>query len=280
MAQTSLTAREIAPATTLLAGCTVPQVAAEQLAAMDDPPAWYDPDRDVHAQFNAYLLEGRETLLFDTLPPNFGDRIVGYLEEQDVSLDYLVVSHPEAPHGGNAEALLSAHPDATLVVPESDALHDLALTRTVESFREVGDGDSIDLGGRTLEFLDPVLFDLAATTWAHDTATGTLFTVDAYGNAHMDGDCCEFVDELTDDPEEYVTLRWSGFHGHTFPWLAYSDPERIMADMEVLIERVSPQLIAPAHGAVVREDAVGYLRRLEPVLETIVEQGLGQDVIV
>lgn len=280
MAHTALTAREMAPDTTLLAGCTVPQVAAEQLAAMDDPPPWYDPDRDVHAQFNAYLLEGEKTVLFDTLPPNFGDRIVTYLENQDVSLDYVVVSHPEAPHGGNAEALLSAHPDATLVVPESDALHDLALTRTVASFREVGNGDHIDLGGRTLEFLDPVLFDLAATTWAHDSATGALFTVDAYGNTHMEGNCCEFVDELTDDPTEFVTLRWTGFHAHTFPWLAYADPERVMADIEALIDRVDPELIAPAHGAVVREDAVAYLRRLEPVLEMIVERGLGQDVIV
>jgi flavorubredoxin len=280
MAHTTLTTREMAPDTTLLAGCTIPQAAAERLAAMDDPPPWYDPDRDIHAQFNAYLLESEETLLFDTLPPNFGDRIVDYLEERDVSLDYLVVSHPEAPHGGNAGGLLSAHPEATLVVPESDALHDLALTRTVDSFREVGDGDEIDLGGRRLEFLDPVLFDLASTTWAHDTATGTLFTVDAYGNTHMDGDCCEFVDELTDDPEEFVTLRWTGFHAHTFPWLAYADPGRIMADMEVVIERFPPELIAPSHGAVVREDAVGYLRRLEPVLESIVEQGLGQDVIV
>ncbi|MFB6171310.1 MAG: MBL fold metallo-hydrolase [Haloarculaceae archaeon] len=280
MSDIQLSTREIAPDTTLLAGCVVPQLVADRLAAMDDPPPWYEQGRAVHAQFNAYLLDGAETLLFDTLPPNFQSALLTELDERDVDLDYVVVSHPEAPHGGNAEALLRANPDATLVVPAADALHDLALTRTVESFREVAAGDVLDLGGRELEFVHPVLFDLASTAWAHDSATGALFTVDAYGNTHVEGECGDFVDELADDPEQFTALRWPGFHAHTFPWLAYVDPDRVMADVEAVVERLDPSMVCPAHGAVVREDATAYLRRLRPVLETIVEQGLGQDVRV
>ena len=124
------------------------------------------------------------------------------------------------------------------------------------------------------------MFDLAATTWMYEATTGALFTVDAYGNAHAEGECGGFVDELTDDPETFTTLRWLGFHSHTFPWFAYVDPDRRAAEIEGLVGRFDPDLVAPAHGAPIREDAVGYLRRLMPIVEQISELGLGQDTRV
>jgi flavorubredoxin len=284
MTRRDITRREIAEGLHLLQGCVVPEEVQTRLDGMDEPPPWYDPTGEVHAQFNAYLFAGEETLLFDTLPPNMRgdvlDALDAVLDGRD--LDYLVVSHPEAPHGGNAGAILEAYPDAELLVPETDELHDLALGSAVEEHAAVTDGDELALGSHAVEFCRSPMFDLAATTWMYERETGALFTVDAYGNAHAAaaGECGQFVDELTDDPKAFTTQRWLGFHSHTFPWFAYVEPGRLAAEIEALVDRFEPDLVAPAHGAPIREDAVGYLRRLVPVIEQISELGLGQDVRV
>jgi flavorubredoxin len=282
MTRSGTTVREIADGLHLFQGCVIPEEVAARLESMADPPGWYDPAGEVHAQFNAYLFDGEGTLLFDTMPPNMRGDVLDGLEEVlgDRALDYLVVSHPEAPHGGNAGAILDRYPGADLLVPETDDLHDLALGATVDSHREVTDGDRLDLGSHTVEFCDSPMFDLAATTWLHERETGALCTVDAYGNAHAEGECGGFVDEITDDPEAFTTARWLGFHSHTFPWFAYADPDRLAAEIEGLIDRFDPDLVAPAHGAPIREDAPWYLRRLVAIVERISELGLGQDTRV
>ncbi|MEF8907892.1 MAG: MBL fold metallo-hydrolase [Haloarculaceae archaeon] len=284
MTRRDITRREIAEGLHLLQGCVVPEEVQARLDEMDEPPPWYDPTGEVHAQFNAYLFAGEETLLFDTLPPNMRgdvlDALDAVLDGRD--LDYLVVSHPEAPHGGNAGAILEAYPGTELLVPETDELHDLALGSAVEEHADVTDGDELDLGSHAVEFCRSPMFDLAATTWMYERETGALFTVDAYGNAHAAaaGECGRFVDELTDDPEAFTTQRWLGFHSHTFPWFAYVEPGRLAAEIEALVDRFEPDLVAPAHGAPIRADAVGYLRRLVPVIEQISDLGLGQDIRV
>ncbi len=284
MTRRDITCREIADGLHLLQGCVVPEQVQARMDAMDEPPPWYDPAGEVHAQFNAYLFAGEETLLFDTLPPNMRADVLDALDVllDGQKLDYLVVSHPEAPHGGNAGAILEEHRDAELLVPETDELHDLALGSAVDGHTEVVDGDKLDLGSHAVEFCRSPMFDLAATTWLYEQETGALFTVDAYGNAHSAGagECGRAVDEIADDPEAFTTQRWLGFHSHTFPWFAYAEPERLAAEVEALVDRFDPDLVAPAHGAPIREDAVGYLRRLVPVIEQISDLGLGQDIRV
>jgi len=83
----------------------------------EDPPDWYDPDRLVHVCNNAYLIVGDETLLYDTVSPGAREQLMDGLDEVlgERGLDYIVPSHPEAPHAGNANALLRRYPDATLL---------------------------------------------------------------------------------------------------------------------------------------------------------------------
>lgn len=276
MADVNVTHRRIDDGLHLIGSCVIRP--PSRYDGADDPPDWFEPGHATHGPFNAYLLTGEETALFDTTPPSMTEGLFEALDELlDGPLDHVVVSHPEAPHGGNAEALVEAY-GADLIVPESDPLHDHALESVAADRREVGDGDTLDLGDRRLEFVDPVLFDLASTTWMVDDRTDALFTVDAYGNGHLDVECGRFVDEIADDPVTFAGERWIGFHSFTFPWLAYAEPERIRVGIEGIIERCEPSIVAPAHGSPIREDAAEYMRELVPVVEEISDRGLGQEV--
>jgi len=77
-----------------------------------DMSKWIGADEEVHGCQNAYLLDGEQSLLFDTLTQPNGDQVVDLLDDllDGDDLDYLVISHPEANHAGNTFTILEAYP--------------------------------------------------------------------------------------------------------------------------------------------------------------------------
>lgn len=245
----------------VIAGCVVFE---DRYGDVADPPDWYEAGQAVHSPFNAYLIEGERSLLYDTLPHNMESEILAEVDDilDGDELDVLVVSHPEAPHGGNAPALLDAYPEAELLLPSAGSMHDLHIGADPESFRTLAHRERLDLGDHQIEFHDPLLFDLAATIWMMEETTGTLFTSDAFGYPHLERECTRFTDEIADRPEAIVE-RWANFHATAIPWVEYYDPEKYATLAENLIEKYDIRHLAPAHGAPMTADAEAYLRGLE-----------------
>lgn len=176
---------------------------------------WLDDDEEAHGCQNAYLLNGKQSLLFDTLTQPNGDEVIDLLDSilDGDDLDFLIVSHPEANHAGNTFTILEAHPEATLLVPGEAAghgdghgteheLYHVAtdtpndITELENEIRHVGDGDTVDLGGYAVEFHRPFVADHAFTLWMTEQTTNTLFTVDWMGFLHQSSNCVSYVSEL------------------------------------------------------------------------------------
>lgn len=239
-----------------------------QLTYDGDPPAWYEPGAETHIGQCAYLLTGEQSLLFDTLSPASTDRILAELDELlDDGLDYLVVSHPDVPHAGNAHPILEAYPGAELVGPTYGEDHELY---HLEDATKVGEGDSIDLGGFTVDFHEATFLDAAMHIWMSERTTQTLFPVDWFGYPHNDTECNKFVDEF-DRPMSVERL--AQFHGRVLFWLQYVDVPKTNAEIDQLITKFEPNIIAPAHGNVVRGNAATYMRRVKDVVEQINADG-------
>jgi len=236
--------------------------------AADDPTVdplvdWYPEGEELHLSQNAYLIRDEETLLFDTLTPVGKEAVVEQLETllDGRPLDYLVISHPEANHAGNTGAILEAFPEATLVAPAQGSHHDLF--GLGEDDLLVEDGDRIDLGERTVEFVDPLFYDHGMTTWMRETTSDTLFTVDFLGFEHVPGECLQFTDEL----ETPVTAsRLERFNSFAFTWLRYVDTDETDAALDEMVEDIDPAMIAPAHGQVIREDPAAVLERMRTAI--------------
>jgi flavorubredoxin len=235
----------------------------------DRDPEWYDPDAEVHIPQNAYLLDGGEhTLLFDTLSPATTDRILEAIDRHVDRLDYLVVSHPDVPHAGNAPAVLEAHPEAELLAPAYGKGHDLYHLGTDEA-THVCEGDRLDLGGYEVRFHEATFPDAPVHCWLSEVETGTLFPVDWFGYPHTGRECLAFADEL----EGLDLDRLVEFHGRVLFWFQYVDPPTVKAEIERLTREFDPEILAPAHGNVLREDAVEHMRRSEAVVDRVSEQG-------
>lgn len=236
--------------------------------AADDPTVesladWYPGDEELHLSQNAYLIRDEETLLFDTLTPVGEDAVVEQVDRllEGRDLDYLAISHPEANHAGNTGAILDAFPEATLVAPERGSHHDMFGLGDDDIL--VGDGDTIDLGTRTVEFIDPLFYDHGMTTWMREVTTDTLFTVDFLGFEHVPGECLEFADEI-DTP--VPPSRLERFNSYAFTWLRYVDTDETDAALDAIIDGIDPAMIAPAHGQVIREEPAEYLERMRTAI--------------
>jgi len=236
----------------------------------EDPPPWYDLGAEIQVCDNAYLIEGEQTLLFDTLSPDGTEQVLSELDAllDGRDLDYLVPSHPENPHAGNTFPILEAYPGAELIAPAYDVeKHELYY---FDDATHVSAGDTIDLGGRVVEFVDPGFLDHRIHTWLFDRATATLFTVDWLGDVHMRKNHLDFVDEVPDDDP---VDRQVEFHSRALFWFQYVQREKGRAVIEDLVESYDPFVLAPAHGLVVRESAVEYMRMNNQVIDRIIEQG-------
>lgn len=239
-------------------------------ALEDRAPSWYEQGLAAHIAQCAYLLVGSEaTLLFDTLSPASTQHILDALDEllDTRSLDFLVVSHPDVPHAGNAHAILREYPEAKLVAPAYGNDHELY---RLERATHVAEGDEIDLGGRVAAFHEATFLDAPISIWMTEETTNTLFPVDWMGFPHLEDEHLCFVDELE---RSFDIGRLVEFHGRVLFWYQYVDVPKTNAEIDRLIHTFSPDYIAPAHGLVIRESATDYMAMMKDVTRTIDQQG-------
>lgn len=135
--------------------------------------------------YNSYLVLGSEkTALLDTVDPTKTEELFANLEELGVErIDYVIAHHAEQDHSGSLPAVLERFPMAKVVTnAKCKGLLMTHLHIPEDRFMEVGDGDQISLGDRTLKFI--------FTPWVHWPETMVtylpedkiLFTCDFFGS--------------------------------------------------------------------------------------------------
>lgn len=110
--------------------------------------------------YNAYLVQGsNKTALIDTVDPSMTQVLLRQLEDVPL-VDYVISNHAEKDHSGTIPEILRRYPEATLLTSDR-AVNVLVDSLRIEEsrIRVVKDSETVDLGGRTLEFL--------YTPWVH-----------------------------------------------------------------------------------------------------------------
>jgi flavorubredoxin len=214
---------------------------------------------------NSMLIRGAEPVVVDTGAPVNRDQYLEDLftlvEPEDVR--WVVISHDDADHYGNAEAVMAACPNATLVATwflcERLSCEGFAVPPT--RWRWVGDGESFDAGDRTLQMVRPPLYDSPTTRGLLDPTTGVYWAVDSYATPVVSGTA--FVDEL--DPEFWAE-GFASFQWWNSPWLDLVDRDRWAAENRRM-EALGIRTIATAHGPTIGssqlEQAFELMRRLQ-----------------
>lgn len=106
--------------------------------------------------YNAYLVRGSEKIaLIDTVDPGKIGELLENLQEAGVTwIDYIVSQHAEQDHSGSIGDILEIFPQAVVVTNEKcKAMLMELLLLPEKKFQTVSDGQTLELGGKTLEFI-------------------------------------------------------------------------------------------------------------------------------
>lgn len=190
--------------------------------------------------YNSYFIDAEKKTIIEAAKDKFGDIHIAKIRSvtDPSEIKYIVLDHTEPDHCGNIAKLLDIAPDA-VVVGSGNAIRYLAdiINRPFKS-QVVKDGDTLDLGNRTLRFISAPNLHWPDTmfTWLEEEKI--LFTCDVFG-AHY----C-FDDLYSDFSDDYMNAFKYYFDVILKPFSRF---------MIRAIEKISPldiKYICTGHGPV------------------------------
>jgi flavorubredoxin/NADPH-dependent 2,4-dienoyl-CoA reductase/sulfur reductase-like enzyme/rubredoxin len=203
--------------------------------------------------YNAYVVKGEtETALIETAKDRFFDEYLTRVKEiVDLkTVKYLIMSHTEPDHSGSVAKILEEAPQIT-VVGSSVALTFLKqiANRDFKS-RAVAHGDTIDLGGKTLRFIDAPFLHWPDSIYTYIPEDQLLFTCDSFGTHYSD-------ERIFNDAIDFDFTRE---HKYYFDMIMGPFKPYILQALDK-IEGLPIKMICTGHGPIIRTDVADYIKR-------------------
>jgi len=193
--------------------------------------------------YNAYLVIGSsKKALIDTVNPGFEKELEEKVSKvaNPADLDYVVMNHAEPDHAGSIPYILSINKKAKLVTTSKGAkMAQIYFGVPEDRIKVVADGDSVDLGGRTLRFIEAPMLHWPETMFTYLQEDKILFPCDFFGLHAAKGLYDDEVDDLIENAQRYFGEIMMPF--------------RVMG-LKALekIRSLDIKIIAPSHGPVHR----------------------------
>ncbi len=135
--------------------------------------------------YNSYVVKGSEkTALIEVSHAEFFDSYLSNIKEvcDPAEIDYIVLNHCEPDHSGALADLMKYCPNAKIVVSKAGSIYLKNITnRTDLDVISPKDGESIDLGGKTLKFISAPLLHWPDSMFTYVEEDKTIFTCDFFG---------------------------------------------------------------------------------------------------
>jgi flavorubredoxin len=189
--------------------------------------------------YNAYLVEGSEkTVLLDTVDPPMAEKLMTQLEGVP-RIDFIVSHHAEQDHSGCIPRVLDRFPEAKVIAtPKAKGMLIDLLKIPESAFITVGDGDTLSLGDKTLQFIQTPWVHWPETMVSYLEEDHILFSCDFYGSHIASSDL-------------FVTDQGRVYEAAKRYYAEIMMPFRNV--IEKNIEKLSGydiQMIAPSHGQI------------------------------
>ena len=153
--------------------------------------------------YNSYFINAEKKAVVELAKEKFSDTYLSKLRRvTDLDkIDYIIFDHTEPDHSGCMRQLVDLAPQAT-VVGSGNAIRYLAdiVNKPFKSM-VVKDGDTLDLGNKTLKFISAPNLHWPDTIFTYLEEDKILFTCDAFGAHFCPGEI--FDDEAGDYNESF-----------------------------------------------------------------------------
>jgi flavorubredoxin len=194
--------------------------------------------------YNSYLIIGEnKKALIDTVNPGFEKELEEKISQvvNPIDIDYVVMNHAEPDHAGSIPYIMTINSKAKLVTSIKGAKMAQTFYRVPEErIIAVRDQETIDLGGKTLRFIEAPMLHWPETMFTYLLENGVLFPCDFFGSHVAAG----FYDDDLEDLLVYAQRYWGEI----------MMPFSIMAQRALeKIKGLKVEMIAPSHGPIHRD---------------------------
>jgi flavorubredoxin len=203
--------------------------------------------------YNAYLVFGDDKVaLIDNTYPGSSDQLWGRIEDafkqegRDLNIDVIVQNHVEKDHSGALTEIHKKFPDSPIYCTEIAVKGLLKHFPSLEGadFQVVTTGDTLDLGGKTLAFLDAFLLHWPDSMFTFQVEEGILFPNDAFGQ-HL----CFASRYDHEIPENVLMDGTQKFYANLITPLSKLVLKKFQEVTDLgLLEQI--KMIAPSHGQI------------------------------
>ncbi|MEG0853654.1 MAG: FprA family A-type flavoprotein [Angelakisella sp.] len=209
---------------------------------------------DYGTSYNSYLVKGSERLaLIDichkTFYPQYLENIKAVCNPADI--DVIVLNHNEPDHTGALAQLLGVLGDVTIYTTQAGSIYIKAITNRADlKIVVVKDGDSVDLGGKTLKFVPAPFLHWPDSMFTALPEDKVVFTCDFLGTHY----CEPYVfDKVMAYPEKYRTAFKNYYDAIFGPFKKY------VLDGLAKLSKLDFDMVLPSHGPVLTKGEKGQL---------------------
>jgi flavorubredoxin len=200
--------------------------------------------------YNAYLIVGsKKTALVDTVNPGFEKELLEKISERidPAKIDYVIMNHAEPDHANAAKDVLAIAKNAKLVASaKGKEAAMMYFDIPVERIMVVDESSKIDLGGKTLKFVDAPWLHWPETIFTYLEEDKILFPCDFFGSHLAVGEF--YADEYGN--ENTLDMAKLYFAEIMMP---FRKPGQTAVEK---VKKLEPKMIAPSHGLIWREPRV------------------------
>lgn len=190
--------------------------------------------------YNSYLVVGKEkTALIDTVNPGFENELIRNVEEH-INIDtlhYLVMNHAEPDHASAIPVVMNKSKAILLTSLKGAEMAKNYYKVPADRIKAVKEGDEIDLGGKTLRFIDAPFLHWPETMFSYLVEDKILFPCDFFGSHSAFG-------TYDVDSEDMIPNAKKYFGEIMMPFKTMGKKA-----MEKL-DKMEIKMIAPSHGPI------------------------------
>jgi NADH oxidase (H2O-forming) len=199
--------------------------------------------------YNSYFINAEKKAVIETTKEKFWPTYLSKIKQvtDPSDIQYIIVDHTEPDHSGNVRNLLAIAPEAT-VVGSGNAIKFLR-DQTGHDFKSlvVKTGDTLDLGNKTLHFINAPNLHWPDTIYTWLEEDRILFTCDSFGS-HFCHE--EMYDDAVGDFDDAFTYY---FDAILRPFSKY------MLQAIDKIKSLDIACICPGHGPILRTNWKKYV---------------------
>ncbi len=228
------------------------------------PNVWWvgavDPDLRVFdiimraeygTSYNSYVVKGNDKIaVIETVKGKFFQDFKEHLTTliNPSEIDYIILNHMEPDHSGSIGEILKLAPGAKIVVSKTGEHFIKNILNYDMDILKVGDGDSLDLGGKTLKFISAPFLHWPDSMFTYLAEDRILFDCDVLGSHYADP---ALFGDLT-STDFFNDFKY--YYDHIMrPFKRY-----VIQAMDKLKD-YPLKIVAPGHGPILRKDIQKYI---------------------